>query len=242
MQPIQIERQTHETPLACAGALAAQRELAEAQDLFDDPNHGFNRGFADAIDGLAKHRFAFIGHLYFGAGIRSRRRPRAGKSFLPTGMVRIAPGRNVGANRPIREQLDIRIAQVARINRCGGGLSQYWWDGIERRCDFLLVIRMVRVRLTNDQQTGLIRGDLGVIVLFKSRATMRQDPRFGVGEIVLVGVACPRNRRLGRVVSGGGTRARLQVECPSIACGSAMSCPPTKRLTAWRIPIACLIG
>src|SRR6266508_3643807 len=43
MQPLQIERQTDQTPLARAGQLAAQRELAKAHYLFDDANHGLDR-------------------------------------------------------------------------------------------------------------------------------------------------------------------------------------------------------
>src|SRR5918912_1529900 len=52
MQPLQIERQTDQTPLARGYLLAAQRELAEAHHLFDDADHRLDRAFAQAVDRL----------------------------------------------------------------------------------------------------------------------------------------------------------------------------------------------
>jgi hypothetical protein len=39
MEALEIEGQTDQTPLASGDLRTAQRELAKAQDLFDDPDH-----------------------------------------------------------------------------------------------------------------------------------------------------------------------------------------------------------
>jgi len=45
MEALEIESQTDQTPLACGGLFTAQRELAEAQHLFDDLDHRFGGAF-----------------------------------------------------------------------------------------------------------------------------------------------------------------------------------------------------
>ncbi len=50
MQPLQIERQADQTPLATSGLLAAQRELAEAQHFLNNADHRLDRAFAQAIN------------------------------------------------------------------------------------------------------------------------------------------------------------------------------------------------
>src|SRR2546421_10465873 len=57
MQPLQIERQTDQAPLASDGLLAAQRELPEAQHLFDDADHRLDRACARAVDCFPKRSF-----------------------------------------------------------------------------------------------------------------------------------------------------------------------------------------
>jgi len=46
MHAFEIERQTHQTHLSSRSQQAAQRELAEPQNLLDDPNHRFNGAFS----------------------------------------------------------------------------------------------------------------------------------------------------------------------------------------------------
>lgn len=48
---LQIESQTNQASFACDSCQAAQRELSEAQDLLDDPDDGFDRTLAQAVDG-----------------------------------------------------------------------------------------------------------------------------------------------------------------------------------------------
>jgi len=43
MQALEVEGQTDQGPFASSLVQAAQRELAEVQDLLDDANHGFHR-------------------------------------------------------------------------------------------------------------------------------------------------------------------------------------------------------
>ncbi len=54
MEALQIESQTDQTPLASRRQFPAQRALAEAYHLLDDPEHRFNRAFACAVDGFAQ--------------------------------------------------------------------------------------------------------------------------------------------------------------------------------------------
>src|SRR4051794_31220103 len=99
MQPLQIERQTDQTPLARGGLLAAQRELPEPQHLFDDTDHRLNRAFAHAVDRLPDRGFELVGHLHFGTGTLRWRRGRLGKTLPPTWMMWIAASRDVGIDR-----------------------------------------------------------------------------------------------------------------------------------------------
>src|SRR6266536_4060894 len=121
MQPLQIERHTDQTPFARRSLFAAQRELPEAQHLFDDPDHRLNRAFAHAIDRLPKRGFEFVGHLQLGAGIIGWRRRRFGKALPPTRMVWIASGSDVGIDLAALEESNIRFAKVARVQR-----SRFW--------------------------------------------------------------------------------------------------------------------
>ncbi len=50
MEALEIESQTDQTPLASRRLDPTQGELAEAQHLFDDPDHRFDRAFACLID------------------------------------------------------------------------------------------------------------------------------------------------------------------------------------------------
>jgi hypothetical protein len=43
MEVLEIEGQTDQTPLTRSSLCATQGELAEAQHLFDDPDHRFDR-------------------------------------------------------------------------------------------------------------------------------------------------------------------------------------------------------
>ena len=52
MQTFQIESQADQAPLASGGGQAAQGELAEAQDFFDEANYRLYRAFAQPVNVL----------------------------------------------------------------------------------------------------------------------------------------------------------------------------------------------
>src|SRR6266545_7772381 len=117
MQPRKRERQTDQTPLACGVRFPAQRELAKAQYLFDDANHGFDRAFAQPVDHLAERRLEFIRHLLartrvVAGGCRQRR-----KAFVPTRVMRITPGGNVRLNPALLTRLNICGAKIPIVHR-----------------------------------------------------------------------------------------------------------------------------
>jgi len=50
MEALEIEGQADQEPFARSGGLAAQRELAEAEYLGDDADHGLDGIFARSVD------------------------------------------------------------------------------------------------------------------------------------------------------------------------------------------------
>ncbi len=63
MEALEIESQTDQTPLASRRLDPTQGELAEAQHLFDDPDHRFDRAFACLIDRFTQCCPELVGHL-----------------------------------------------------------------------------------------------------------------------------------------------------------------------------------
>src|SRR5713226_8258837 len=63
MEALEIEGQTNQTPLARRGPDPTQGELAEAEHLLDDADHGFDRAFACAVNGFAQRGSQLVGHL-----------------------------------------------------------------------------------------------------------------------------------------------------------------------------------
>jgi hypothetical protein len=60
MQTLQVECHTHQTPFASGGLQATQRELAKAQDVFDNAQHRFDCTFSQAVDRPANLGLEFI--------------------------------------------------------------------------------------------------------------------------------------------------------------------------------------
>src|SRR5713101_5970458 len=98
MEALQIESQTDQTPLASRRQFPAQRELAEAYHLLDDPDHRFDRAFACAVDGFAQGGPELVGHLHLGTRLFGRRVGQRLKPLLPAGMMGIAACRDVWFN------------------------------------------------------------------------------------------------------------------------------------------------
>src|SRR5574337_1305316 len=69
MPTLQVEGQAHQAPFASGGNQAPQRELAKAQDLFDDPDHRFDGTLPQAIDRLPDGGLKFVSHLDLRTGL-----------------------------------------------------------------------------------------------------------------------------------------------------------------------------
>jgi len=69
VKAFEVEGQTNQTPLTSRCSGPAQRELAKAQHLLDDPDHRFDGGFARPIDRFAQGGLEFVRHFHLGARI-----------------------------------------------------------------------------------------------------------------------------------------------------------------------------
>src|SRR5439155_15502402 len=108
MQTLQVERQTDQNPFTGGRGQTAQRELAKAQDFFDDPNHWLNRAFPQAVNGLADVGPQLVSHLLFQTRIRQWWLRLFVKETAPTLSMRFTSRRDVRFNAPRFQGLDIR--------------------------------------------------------------------------------------------------------------------------------------
>src|SRR2546421_12608693 len=93
MEAFEIEGQTDQTPLTCCCLNTSQRELAEAQHLFDDANHRFDGTFTCSIDRFAQGGSELVGHLDLGTGLPRWRIRQRSATPLPARMMGITrPG------------------------------------------------------------------------------------------------------------------------------------------------------
>ena len=69
MEAFEIESQTDQTPLASRRRCPAQGELAEAQHLFDDPDHRFDGAFACPVDRFAQGGLELVRHFHLGTRV-----------------------------------------------------------------------------------------------------------------------------------------------------------------------------
>ena len=158
MHTLQVESQTDEAPLACGGGQAAQRELAKAEDFFNDADHGLDRAFAQSVNRLSDLRPELEGHFDRCTGILSRWRWLLLEEGMPIFVMRFASSGNVRVNIPLFNCLNIGFTKVAVVQ--GGGLRfpDLGRDGFQGWNGFLLVIGMIRKGVGYDQQTPLIGG------------------------------------------------------------------------------------
>ena len=116
MHPLQIEGQSDPFPFAGYGIKAAQRELAEAHDVFDDPKHRFDRAFTTAIVFASCLRLKPPGHgneRIFAFGCR-----RIGpKTVVQWQMMRFASQCNQGFDLALGAGFDVGGAQVTVVGR-----------------------------------------------------------------------------------------------------------------------------
>lgn len=168
MQTLEIEGQTHQTPFSGNSQKAAQRELAETQDFLDNPDHGFNGAFAQAIDLLANLSLELVGHLYFGTGFVVWLLGQSSEKGVPIYMVRLTPGSNIGFDFSLLEGMNIGFTEVTVVQGSRFGFAQFGSNSIQGGHGLLLVIGMVGKSMRYDEQALLVSSHLHVVVLVKA--------------------------------------------------------------------------
>ena len=131
METLQIEGQTNQAPLTGGCRYPAQRELAEAQDFFDDANDRFDSALAQAVDGFANLGPELVGHLDSWTGILWRRCRLLNKVGLPVPVMGFASRGNIGVDASGLHLGDIAFAKVTIVQRCRFWLSQFSRDRIQ---------------------------------------------------------------------------------------------------------------
>ena len=69
MEALEIESETNQAPLASRRSDPSQGELAEAENLFDDPDDRFDGAFACSVDRFAQGGLELVRHFYLRACI-----------------------------------------------------------------------------------------------------------------------------------------------------------------------------
>src|SRR2546421_12972711 len=127
MEALEIEGQTDQTPLACRRRDPPQGELAEAEYLFDDANHRFDRAFACPVDRFAQRGSQLVGHLDLRAGVLRWWVRQWREALLPAGMMGISARGDVGLDAALRTGCQRGGADVPGIHRgCRGRAPRGW--------------------------------------------------------------------------------------------------------------------
>lgn len=156
MQTAQIIRQTNQTPFARDRQQAAQREMTEAQHFLDLTEHRFNRAFTTTINRFARRRCQFVRHLLTRTGTLGRRLACLRKMRLPPPVVRRASGSDLRVNPGIRQNLEVRFAEIPGVEGGGGRPAKRQGNGLERGSHFSLVVGVVGERTAYHQHRVLV--------------------------------------------------------------------------------------
>src|SRR5712691_11110443 len=203
METLQVECDTHQTPFASGGPQTTQRELAKAQDVFDNAQHWFYCTFAQAVDRAANLGLEFVRHLHLWTGIGWRWRGLLRKIRLPTGMMGYTPRSDVRLNVTRFHGRDVGGAEVPIVQGASLGCAQGPWDGVQGWEGLGLIVGMVGQGVGHNQETLLFHGGLGIVMLIKAIVVaVFHDARLGVSEIVLVLVSWARGRWRGGTTTG----------------------------------------
>src|SRR6266581_5012386 len=189
MQALEIESQTDQTPLASRRLDPMQGELAEAQHLFDDPDHRFDRAFACLIDRFTQRCPELVGHLGLSAGLLRWGIGQWGEPLLPTGMMGITARGDVGLDASLPTRRQGRGTKIPSIQRRCLRRANRRGNSSEGGFGLLRVVGVIREGISQDEQTLQIHGNLRVVILLK--ASIRRvfhDARLRVGKVVLIAV------------------------------------------------------
>lgn len=160
MKALEIESQTDQPPFTISLLFPTQRELAEAERLFDDANNRFDGTLASPIDALTDGRLEFLCHLDLGTGIIWGWIRLLGKTLLPTLVVGITSRGNVGLDPSLITGSKRGTAPIASIqSRCLWDATG-WINRLQGRFSFVTVIGMIREGIAYDEQTMLIDGQV----------------------------------------------------------------------------------
>src|SRR5437667_10699509 len=196
MEALEIESQTDQAPLTGSSLFTAQRELAKAQHLLNNPDHGFDGAFACAVDGFAQRCLELVGHLDLHTVVLRRRVWQGRETLLPTGMMGITARGDVWLNTALRTGSQCCGTKVASVQRCCLGGANRRWNGRKRGFGLLAIVWMIRKRTSHDEQTSLIYSNLRVVILLKAGSGRGfHDARLRVSKIVLVSGARPWHTR-----------------------------------------------
>src|SRR3989475_3401935 len=195
MEALEIESQTDQAPLASSSLGPTERELAEAQHLLDDADHWFDGAFASPVDGFAQRCLELVGHLDQGARVLRRRISQWRETLLPTRMMGITARGDVGFDPALGARSQGGRTKIASVQRRRLRRADCRRDGLEGRFGFLAIVRVVGEGISHDEQTGLIYGNLCVVILLKtSIRRVFHHARLWVGEVILVPVTRPWHR------------------------------------------------
>src|SRR3989442_1006370 len=143
MEALEIERQTDQAPLASRRLYPAQGELAEAEHLFEDANHRFDRTLARPVDRFAQGGLELVGHLDLGTGILRWWIRQRCKPLSPTRMMGITARGDIRLDAAFGTGRQGRGAKVASVQRRRLGRADLRWNRSECGFGFLRVVRMI---------------------------------------------------------------------------------------------------
>jgi hypothetical protein len=143
MYALELERQTYQAPFSSGSPQAAQRKLAESQDILDDPDHELDGTFPQTIDRFSDLGLQLVGHLDLSTGTFSRRLRLFCKEGMSIEVLRFATSGDVGIDAPFLAGVDIRFTEVTTIQCRHRMFSYLRIHRIQRGDSFLIVFGMI---------------------------------------------------------------------------------------------------
>jgi hypothetical protein len=163
MEALEIEGQTDQTPLTRCCQFPTQGELAEAEDLLDNPDDRFDGTFAGLIDRFAYYRLEPIGHLHLSTCLLRWRLGERCEALLPARMMWVTTSRDVGFDAPLGTRSQGGRTKIASVKGRCLGHTDCRGNGFKSGFGFLTVIGMIGGGTSHDQQSLLIDSNLYIV-------------------------------------------------------------------------------